>query len=222
MKVREVKPIDSENLAYWYFRLNGFLTTVNFVVHPDSRCGQETDVDILGVRFPYRAELLKNPMVDEEIFTKVKHKPYIIIAEVKSQTCNLNGPWVQRERMNIHRVLRAIGVFPEASVDRIAKQIYEKGVFENQLAYLSLFCVGNQINQDLKQKYPEVPQITWKNVLEFIYSRFNTYKIQKASHPQWDWTGQRLWKYANSAQEDFISNIIEQLLTQHKRQRPQT
>lgn len=27
--------MNPEQLAYWYFRLNGFLTTVNFVVHPE-------------------------------------------------------------------------------------------------------------------------------------------------------------------------------------------
>jgi len=27
--------IDPEDLAYWYFRLNGFLAIKNFVVHPD-------------------------------------------------------------------------------------------------------------------------------------------------------------------------------------------
>jgi len=53
--------ITSEQLAYWYLRLNGFLSISNFVVHPDTGGQQRTDVDILGVRFPYRAELLFNP-----------------------------------------------------------------------------------------------------------------------------------------------------------------
>jgi hypothetical protein len=77
---KEIK-IKSEKLTYWYFRLNGFLTIPNFVVHPDRGREQGTDVDILGVRFPYRAELLENPMSDDEVFT-TKDKPYIVIAEV--------------------------------------------------------------------------------------------------------------------------------------------
>jgi hypothetical protein len=53
--------IKTEKLVYWYLRLNGFLTIENFVVHPDQSREQRTDVDIIGVRFPFRAELLKKP-----------------------------------------------------------------------------------------------------------------------------------------------------------------
>ena len=54
--------IHPEKLAYWYLRLNGFLTIPNFVVHPDNGSNQKTDIDILGVRFPYRAENLNRQM----------------------------------------------------------------------------------------------------------------------------------------------------------------
>ena len=57
--------IRSEDLGYWYFRLNGCLTTTNFVVHPEEGQEQRTDVDVLAARFPYRAELLLNPMEDD-------------------------------------------------------------------------------------------------------------------------------------------------------------
>jgi hypothetical protein len=39
--------LDPEKVAYWYFRLNGFF-----------RGGKQTDADLLGVRFPHRAERL--------------------------------------------------------------------------------------------------------------------------------------------------------------------
>jgi len=55
--------ISPEKVAYWFFRLNGCLTLVNFVVHPDlirrdEPRSQWTDVDILAIRFPHRKELL--------------------------------------------------------------------------------------------------------------------------------------------------------------------
>ena len=31
--------LDPEKVAYWYFRLNGFLQIENFVVHPERRGG---------------------------------------------------------------------------------------------------------------------------------------------------------------------------------------
>jgi hypothetical protein len=100
--------IGSEALAYWFFRLNGFLTITNFVVHPDIGRKQKTDVDVLGVRFPYRSENRKKPMADFRAFTAVKGKPYIIIAEVKERTCNLNVSWRHKHQKNINRVCLAI------------------------------------------------------------------------------------------------------------------
>jgi hypothetical protein len=41
------EPLDAEKVAYWYFRLNGFLQIENFVVHPRGRGGQRTDATCL-------------------------------------------------------------------------------------------------------------------------------------------------------------------------------
>ena len=43
--------ISSERLAYWFLRLNGFLTQYNFVVHPEGadeygHYNQQTEVDV--------------------------------------------------------------------------------------------------------------------------------------------------------------------------------
>lgn len=115
--------INPENLAYWYFRLNGFFTITNFIVHPEMGIGQRTDVDIFGVRFPYRQELLYSPMEDEFIFTRFQ-KPYIIIAEVKTDRCSLNGPWTNSHLGNMQRVLRSFGALCPDNIDAIADQLY--------------------------------------------------------------------------------------------------
>jgi hypothetical protein len=57
-----------ERVAYWYFRLNGFLQIENFVLHPAGGGSQRTDADLLAVRFPDRKELLfdhAEPMQDD-------------------------------------------------------------------------------------------------------------------------------------------------------------
>lgn len=186
--------ISSEQLAYWYLRLNGFLTIPNFVVHPDHGSNQETDVDVLGVRFPYRAENLQRPMKDDPRFTRVREKSFIAIAEVKSGRCALNGPWTNPERQNMLRVLRAVGAFPQIEVELAAMSLYETGRYQCQLYYVSLVCFGSASNPDVGERYPHVPQILWSEVLAFIYNRFREYKRQKASHPQWDEYGASLWK----------------------------
>jgi hypothetical protein len=182
-------------------------------VHPDRGREQGTDVDILGVRFPYRAELLENPMSDDEVFT-TKDKSYIVIAEVKIRTCNLNGPWTRQEAKNMHRVLRAIGAFTGDVIYEIAQKLYKEGVYESELYYLSLFCVGNRINRELQAKYLDVPQVTWDNIMEFIYNRFEKYQEQKHMHPQWDSTGHELWNsFRKSSKDEFMSKIKASLAT---------
>jgi hypothetical protein len=77
--------VSSEALGYWFLRLNGFLTIPNFVVHPDTGSQQGTDVDVLGVRFPYRKENRQRPMRDSDRFTRPnRDKAYVALAEIKT------------------------------------------------------------------------------------------------------------------------------------------
>ena len=54
----EESKLDPEKVAYWYFRLNGFLQIENFIIHPERYGSQRIDADLLAVRFPFRAERL--------------------------------------------------------------------------------------------------------------------------------------------------------------------
>lgn len=105
--------LDPEKVAYWYFRLNGFLQIENFVVHPERRGSQRTDADLLGVRFRHRAEFLfdhRIPMIDDKYLSLTRRLDDVAIVEVKrNQPCSLNGPWTDPDRRNVHRVLAAIG-----------------------------------------------------------------------------------------------------------------
>ncbi|MCX7782514.1 MAG: hypothetical protein N2318_02595, partial [Meiothermus sp.] len=177
---------------------------------PDTGSGQRTDADILGVRFPHRAELRPNPMDDDKPFVEFKDKPYIIIAEVKTGQCSLNGPWTEPEKENLQRVLRAIGAFPEDQVETAAKNIYTSGMFSNTAYYITLACFGKTSNSDISKNFPNVPQILWDTVLTFIHQRFRKYRDQKSSHGQWDETGRKLWDCVMRNQElDAFKGAIE-------------
>jgi hypothetical protein len=178
--------------------------------------GQRTDVDIFGIRFPYRQELLYNPMEDELIFTRFQ-KPYVIIAEVKTDRCSLNGPWTNPQLGNMQRVLRSIGAFCPDNTDAIADHLYRNGFFEDENYIVSLFCVGRRENPEYLRRYPSVPQITWENIAGFIYRRFNGYYEQKSINRQWDSSGKLIWnmfqecKKHDNGEEDYISTIIGSL-----------
>jgi len=200
--------IKAEGLAYWYLRLNGFLMISNFVVHPDTGSNQRTDVDILGVRFPHRAELLKSPMQDDDVFAGVNCKPYIAIAEVKRGTCDLNGPWTVPADQNMQRVLRAIGAFPNEEIEDIARALYEEGCADES-SFLTLLCLGSKENLKIRETYPRVPQITWDRALRFIFNRFRRYRRQKVSHDQWNLDGRNLWNWVTDCTDpkEFAASV---------------
>jgi hypothetical protein len=158
--------LDAEKVAYWYFRLNGFLQIENFVVHPERRGSQRTDADLLGVRFPFRAErLFDDPndiMADDDQRLMLSRDLIdVVIAEVKrNQPCTLNGPWTQRDGNNVHRVLPAIGCLPHLSIPEASACIYEDRVAVFGGIRIRLIAVGRNESAELSEPYPEVLQLT--------------------------------------------------------------
>ncbi|WP_293363706.1 hypothetical protein [Phenylobacterium sp.] len=195
--------LTAEKVAYWYFRLNGFLQIENFVIHPPGRGGQRTDADLLAVRFPNRAErLFDNPddvMVDDvRALALSPDQIDMAIVEVKTgQPCALNGPWTDRDRQNVERVLAALGCLALDRIPIAAADLYEKGMHQADGLRVRLIAIGNGRSLDLTKQYPSVKQITWSDALGFIWQRFHAYRRQKAQVDQWDTTGRRLKQLAD-------------------------
>lgn len=206
-----------ERVAYWYFRLNGFLQIENFVVHPKLYGGQRTDADLIGVRFPFRAErLIDNPddlMEDHvERLHLLNDRADIVIAEIKTGRCALNGPWTNEENQNIHRVLAAIGSLPTEVIDDAANALYAAATFDQpDHARVRLILVGREPDPAIAEKYAGITQLTWAEVLSFIWQRFHRYSRQKAQVDQWDHVGRclkNLVKRNNNA-DDFVSAVCD-------------
>jgi hypothetical protein len=187
-------PLNSESLSYWYFRLNGFFTIPHFVVHPDLGDQQRTEVDVLGVRLPFRQELLLDPMRDDDLFTRMGNKAFLAIAEVKTDLIKFNATWRDRTLSNVERFLGAAGAFPTDRISGIASAIYDHGCFDaDDHFHVSLVGIGRRQNTDLLKQCPGVPQITWDHIASFVFDRFNRYRNQKKWHDQWDDAGHELW-----------------------------
>lgn len=203
--------IHSEKLAYWYFRLNGFLTIENFVVHPNSGSRQETEIDIIAARFPYRTELPGNehPMQDDERLILKPDKIRIVLAEAKAnKRCSINHAWTNSEKGNMQQLLSALGPFEGETVMLVSEEIYKHGYYEDENFVISLCCVGQEENHNIHVRFPKVLQLTWNHVLSFIYDRFNRYEIYKRQHQQWDSTGQKLFKYFQECNHnEFLETI---------------
>jgi hypothetical protein len=203
-----------EKVAYWYFRLNGFFQLESFVIHPAQRGAQETDADLLAVRFPFRAErLIDNPKDvmpdDNRWLTSPADKIDVAIVEVKTnQPCTLNGPWKKRDRQNVHRVLAAIGCIPHLEIEPAAAKLYDGEVYQNDSTRIRLVAIGRDRNQEIP---PGVMQLIWSEILEFIVDRFHRYQRQKAQVDQWDPVGRKLKELAEqfSHRQEFVRHVLD-------------
>jgi hypothetical protein len=86
--------IRDSDLAYWYLRLNGFLTIPNFVLHPETGGSQRTEVDVIGVRFPHRSELSVASFQDDPGLALPKEKSVLVLAqqrEANAESTRLGG-----------------------------------------------------------------------------------------------------------------------------------
>lgn len=167
-----IEQLDPEKVAYWYFRLNGFLQTENFIVHPSGRGGQRTDADLLGVRFPHREEFLfddQEPMRDDvETLDLSSDVVEIVIAEIKSnQPCSLNGPWSNRDARNVQRTLVAIGCLSDEEIEPAAVALYQEGAWKSERVRVRLVAIGRDTDPQLSKRFPRIVQITWKELLAF-------------------------------------------------------
>ena len=209
--------LNPEKIAYWYFRLNGFLQIENFVVHPGGRGGQRTDADLLGVRFPHRSEFSidhpDRPMVDDTTALDLTIDLIdVVIAEVKTNArCTLNGPWTCVERQNVHRILVAVGCLPRGRIEAAAADIYRTGQHLADGLRIRLIALGRERNELLGEQYPAVVQLTWMQVLSFIGHRFDDYRHQKTQVDQWDAQGRNLKKIADSHKGDIDNFVAEAL-----------
>jgi hypothetical protein len=219
-----IKMLNPEKVAYWYFRLNGFFQIENFIVHPELRGSQRTDADLLAVRFPFRAErLFDNPgdiMADDEHGLAFSRDLIdIVIAEVKTnQPCNLNGPWTQQDRQNIHRVLAAIGCLPHDRIEAAASDIYRVGFHYSDTIRIRLVAIGRNQDAELATKFPEVSQLLWSDMLSFIWQRFDRYRQQKTQVDQWDGEGRKLKRLTDEHHrscEEFIRRALDLMGVNH-------
>lgn len=204
----------SEDVGLWYLRLNGFLTIPNFVVHPESGRNQRTDIDVLGVRFPHRRELLENPMKDDPDLLPPADRVFLAITEIKRGPCALNGPWTNPDLQNMERVLSAVGLFASKTVRNVAKHLYQIGAFTDKQRHAAFLCVGNAASESIRKTHREARQVTWEDVFRFIFRRFTTYYPRKLSHGQWDATGRALWRSFERSRGDedkFIEHATASL-----------
>ena len=184
--------INTERLAYWYFRLNGFVGNESYIVlRGRNNSNHATDIDYLGVRFPHRKELYENKnnwMKDDENSKLFKYLPkgklFICLAEIKQGTPYFNDSWTNESLKTLEQLLLSLGCISIRNIPKVVKQLHKKGFCNIYKNYISFVAVGDS-NTSEKIPYNRIPIISWEEILFFIYNRFKDYKLEKSNLNEW-------------------------------------
>ena len=184
----------TEEVASWYFRLNGFLSIPGFIVHPDAvRRNPMTEADLIAVRFPYSTEIIADRrMEDDPRLTTLADPSQVLflLVEVKTDLCNINGPWSNEEAGNMQRVIRRLGFAEEESVEKISSTMYQHLRWESDKHVLQYIAVGKRKNDGQQRNYRRLVQIVWPEISDFLFERFKAFPEKLSSdgrliHEQW-------------------------------------
>jgi hypothetical protein len=215
--------LNPEQVAYWFFRLQGCLTITNFILHNFNDPGSPlSDGDVIAIRFPHRVE--DKMQDDEDLFSN--HKIDVSIVEVKFSvsSTNLNPPWLKDQTV-IQEVIQRIGFVPEIDVSQIATELHEKWLWEDEKMRIRVLAVTKKVVDPPTVEMPlrSDQQLEWDaKVLPFVHHRLTTWKKAKSYHPQWDDTGQHLYKLANdnySEKRDFITAVTNAMINSKDKKR---
>jgi hypothetical protein len=144
----------AEEVASWYFRLNGFLSIPGFVVHPDQpHPHPRTEADLMAVRFPHSVEKIGESRMDDDYRLTNRandNQVLFVLVEVKAGRCDVNGPWSRRKQRNMHRAISRLGFATnDTEIDDVASAMYQSLRWENPHYVLQYVSVGAEENNRL-------------------------------------------------------------------------
>lgn len=197
--------LTSDDIAAWYLRLNGCFHIRNYVFHHLTGGGQRAEADFLGVRFPFRAELVETgeALPDDPRFVGTRID--IVFGEAKrGQPCDVNSSWRDPGRRPVEYALEAIGVFRHERVATVAAAIYKDSTYVDDRFRVRFFAFGSGPNKELPGA---VEQVVWVDALKFIHGRLNHYGRYKKQVEQWDEAGQFFHNLAQETRDKPIEFV---------------
>jgi hypothetical protein len=164
----------AEEMAYWYFRLNGFFVLENFVLHrQDLDSNQHADMDLLAIRHKYTYEEIggKKDDRDPKLFKHFDEDKHIgIICEVKSGR-NLSRDDIKFDRPDrINYAIRRLGIFAPLNAKQKARELAKEPVIEGNFHQVGKVLITNN---DIT--FPDYICITLEHIQTFLYEHMKKY-----------------------------------------------
>jgi hypothetical protein len=74
-----------------------------------------------------------------------------------------------------------------------------------------LFAIGSRLSQEYLAERPELKQMLFRDMTQFIYKRLREFRMQKRDHKQGDRVGRYLYAMTERVQEaDFVAGILRE------------
>ncbi len=175
----------SENLAYWYLRLNGFFPLRDFVLHRDGETIHDSaDCDLLAIWFPYVYEQIGGQENDwdsarfGEWGLRLEQQTIGLIVEVKT------GRDKPRLRENIKRsftserllvAVRRLGFWSSVDANDVARKLSTVALYRDPiqpLAVAKLLITDYALGND---SIPPCLQLALTDIEEFLFVRADKY-----------------------------------------------
>lgn len=138
----------AEELAYWYFRVNGFFVLDNFVLHSrDLDSSQNADIDLLAIRQKHTYETIGGieTDMDPELFQHfVRDKHIGIICEVKSSPNPTSRSIKLNNSDRLTYAVRRIGFFEFENARRKASVLTSQRVVQGEYHQIGKVLIANQ------------------------------------------------------------------------------
>jgi len=163
-----------EELAYWYFRFNGYFLINNFVNHKDNIDLDHTyETDFLGIRLPNVFEAIggNNNDYDENITSE--SKIMCVMGESKSGRFHVDKIFKSKEVIK-NNILR-FGLLPSNDItEEIVEHLYINNSWENEK--IKIFKVLVAENEVQNKKYIYISKNT---IIDDFTRRKNIYRKNK-------------------------------------------
>ncbi len=176
-----------ESLAYWYFRLNGFLPLMNFVLHrPEPPRRYNADSDLLAVRFPQVFEEVGGQADDwdNEQFARWKldhfNRTVCVIAEIKTGRYSEESINRAFDPRRVLYALRRLGAMDSSECDDVCRRLTnESVVLHREFSFAKVLVASSARGIGNFDNLTPCCHMELEYAVEFIRNRMQRYRPEK-------------------------------------------
>lgn len=172
-----------EELAFWYFRLNGFIPMTDLVLH-HKRPQFSSDCDLLAVRFPQPYEEIGGQTSDwdSNLLHKLGQKDNTtLITFVQVKTADEDNPGSISEYFSNHLeyLLGRVGAIPQKDIKKQTKSFNRMALLPWENFVFSKVLVHSGIH--IRKSPPPWIELQFKDLAKFVFKRMDKYRPDKFS-----------------------------------------